>query len=221
MLQKFPPHAAKTMAKTAAVMAILLTSTPVMAQTSAAAQNEPAFAAMDIPVTNANPEAQAINNDEITHPPLRLTPDKSSIVTLERSAGSIIVGNPAHLNIMADSANRLIVVPRAPGASFFTVLDKDGKLLMQRHVIVASPKEKYLRVRNTCTSGSNCQPTNVYYCPDMCHQILLGTDDSSQSKGSANAQPGDEQLQITATGKQAGGDEPEVEPRPEETDVNE
>ncbi|MAE50983.1 MAG: hypothetical protein CMH27_04160 [Micavibrio sp.] len=177
----------------------------------------PAFAALDIPVSKAPDKDAAFNNDEITHPPLRLTPDKSSIVTLERSAGSIIVGNPAHVNILADSANRLIVVPRAPGASFFTVLDKDGQLLMQRHVIIASPKEKYLRVRNTCSSGTDCQPTSVYYCPDMCHEIIT-TETQDQQSGDAAAAAADSGASDVYG---VAGDNASQPPPPEQTDINE
>lgn len=142
----------------------------------------PSSSTLDIPVRNAGTN-DTFDNETVTHPPLRLTQDKSSIVTLDSAAGSIIVGNPANLNIMADSANRLIVVPRAAGASFFTVLDKNGGLLMQRHVIVGSPKEKYVRIRRTCTgNAANCQSTSTYYCPDMCHQV---TDTSGAPASSA------------------------------------
>lgn len=122
-------------------------------------------------------KVQGMSLDETleTHPPLRLTPDKSELIRLGDDAGSIIVGNPSHLNIMADSARTLIVVPRIPGASYFTVLNKSGDVIMQRHVIVGSPKQKYVRVRRTCYGDYNvsdgCRPTKTYYCPDICHEV--------------------------------------------------
>ncbi len=176
----------------------------------------PQTSTLDIPVKTAADDA-VFDNDEITDPPLRLTQDKSAIVSLNGSAGSIIVGNPAHLNILADSANRLIVVPRAPGASFFTVLDKDGKLLMQRHVIVGSPKEKYIRIRRVCPAGNpGCQNTSTYYCPDMCHSIM-NTSDAGESSGS---------LAIESSGGGVGSGQNRAEPEaqapltPEETDIS-
>lgn len=108
-----------------------------------------------------------------THPPLRLTPDKSEIVRLDRPVVNLIVGNPTHANVLMDNQRMLVVVPKLPGATFFTALDKDGKVVMQRHIIVASPTQKYVRVKQTCagqTSGA-CLPTRVYYCPDMCHEV--------------------------------------------------
>jgi len=216
MFQKFLP----SLASAALLLACSAFIAPASAQSQANNAAAPSAATLDIPVSNANETGAAFDNDEITHPPLRLTPDKSSILMLDRSAGSIIIGNPAHLNIMADSANRLIVVPRAPGASFFTVLDKDGGLLMQRHVIVASPKEKYLRVRNTCGAGQDCQPTSIYYCPDMCHEIISSETIQEGSGASANDGAGSDfgAAYSAVSGSQSGAPPP---PPPEQTDTGE
>ncbi|MGH1457113.1 MAG: pilus assembly protein N-terminal domain-containing protein [Alphaproteobacteria bacterium] len=105
-----------------------------------------------------------------THPTVNLTPDKSELIHIEEEIGSIIIGSPAHINVLADSAHTLVIVPRKPGATHFSVLDKKGKILMQRHVIVAAPTEDYLRVKRTCTD-KDCEDTSIYYCPDMCHQV--------------------------------------------------
>lgn len=107
-----------------------------------------------------------------THPMLRLTPDKSELVTLDRNAISVIVGNPAHLSVLLDTPNTLVLVPRAPGATHFTVLDATGDVVMQRHVVVAAPKKNYVRVRRSCANGGEgCRATSVYFCPDICHEI--------------------------------------------------
>jgi hypothetical protein len=110
---------------------------------------------------------------EATHPPMRLTPDKSDILEFNRDVGRVIIGNDQHANLLMDSARRLLVVPRAPGATHFTILDNRGKVMMQRHVIVAGPEQQYIRVRRTCLEGGLCEETSVYYCPDMCHEIRL------------------------------------------------
>lgn len=132
--------------------------------------------------TQATPE---LSPEDATHPPVRLTPDKSEIIRLDREARSIIVGNPAHLSVLMDSTKTLILVPQAPGATYFSVLDKSGKTIMQRHVIVASPKEDYVRVRRSCANApaGTCQGTSVYYCPDMCHQIQISDDSAGQGGG--------------------------------------
>lgn len=124
-----------------------------------------------------------------THPPLKLSPDRSEIVLLDEEAGTVVLGNPAHINILVDSAKRLIAVPKAPGASYFSVLNKDGKVIMQRHVLVAPPKEKYVRVRKTCygdSASSGCKPTQTYYCPDICHEVAMDTGDIERQSAQDN-----------------------------------
>jgi len=101
---------------------------------------------------------------------LHLSPDRSEIIRLSRGAASVLVGNPAHLSVLAESATMLVVIPKAVGASHFTVLDDRGDVIMQRHVIVGSPQTNYLRVRRTCSNGDeSCQATSMYFCPGLCH----------------------------------------------------
>ena len=127
-----------------------------------------------MPVKAASDSNIAVDEANPTHPPVRLTPDKSELIRLDRKASTVLVGAPAHLNILPEGPNTLVLIPRAPGATYFTVLDEENKVIMQRHVIVASPKEKYVRIRKSCAaSHKGCQPTQVYYCPDMCHEIIL------------------------------------------------
>ena len=109
-----------------------------------------------------------------SHPPLKLTPDKSELVRLTTEASSVIVGNPEHITVLLDTPKLAVVVPRKAGATYFTVLDKDQNVIMQRHVIVSSPQKNYVRIRRSCGAApkdSPCQPTSVYFCPDMCHEI--------------------------------------------------
>lgn len=156
----------------------------------------PANTTLDIPVMSAPEGTSAESLNSITHPPLRLTPDKSTIIELNGTAGSIIIGNPAHLNILADSGNRLIAVPRAQGASFFTVMDRAGNVLMQRHVIVGSAPDNYMRIRRVCSGNSSgCQPTSTYYCPDMCHEIQ---DQSDVSRGGISSAQNEMDLNVTS-----------------------
>lgn len=120
-----------------------------------------------------------VNIDE-THPALKMTPDKSEIVNLDSPASSIIVGNPQHVSVAMDSAQRLIVTPLAPGATYMSVLDSNGSIIMQRHILVAAPKKQYLRIRRSCnTAAEGCEPTSVYYCPEgLCHQVSINTAES-------------------------------------------
>ena len=128
------------------------------------------------PQAAADESTHALAPEEATHPALRLTPDKSEMLRLSTDAASIVIGNESNIQILMDSPKRLIVVPREPGATFFTILDKDGNIIMQRHAIVASPKDKYVRIRRSCrTAGAGCEETSIYYCPGMCHDVKIQT----------------------------------------------
>lgn len=124
--------------------------------------------------STASASEYKISEGEETHPLLRLTPDETQILRINEDATTVIVGNPAHLNVLMDNPQMLILVPRQPGATSLTLLNGENKVIMQRHVIVASPKEQYIRVRRSCINGGNdCAPTRVYYCPDMCHEVQI------------------------------------------------
>jgi len=125
---------------------------------------------------DGNPMKEAETNTvvtETTHPQLNLTEDKSEMIRLSEKAASVIVGNPNHISVLLDTPDTIIVVPRLPGASHFTVIGENGKVVMQRHVVVGAPKDDYVRIRRSCNaSDANCQQTSVYYCPNTCHQVL-------------------------------------------------
>lgn len=114
-----------------------------------------------------------LTDADATHEAISLTMDKSELLRLDQEASSIIVGNPIHINVLAENSKLLVIVPRAPGATHISVIGKDGQVIMQRHVIVAAPKQKYVRIRRSCAGldDENCLGTETYYCPDMCHAI--------------------------------------------------
>jgi len=127
-------------------------------------------------LASENTPAYELSPAEDTHPLMRLTPEKSEIINLDTDAKSLIVGNPMHLNIVMDNTRRLVLIPRTPGATHFTVLDDNGKVVMQRHVIVSGPHEKFVRIRRSCAmaQGGNCEDTSIYYCPGgMCHPVAV------------------------------------------------
>jgi len=152
-----------------------------LAAAPAGAQEKTGNAVDILPAKSFTGDPALISGSEETHPPVRLTPDKSEIIRLEKEAASILIGNPQHLTVIADTAKRLVLVPQVAGATYLTVLDAMGEVIMQRHVIVASPKERYVRVRRACASADGqqgCQETSVYFCPDMCHQVNVVVQES-------------------------------------------
>ncbi|MGB0719211.1 MAG: pilus assembly protein N-terminal domain-containing protein [Bdellovibrionales bacterium] len=130
---------------------------------------------------------QPPSNETQTHPTLKLSPDKSEILRLDDNAGSVIIGNAAHLSVLAENARTLILVGKAPGATYLTVLDSDKNVIMQRHVIVGAPKENYVRIRKSCAGREDCQKTQVYYCPDTCHEVNIPAEDSAAQDNTQNS----------------------------------
>ncbi len=156
-------------------------------------QGQKAWAQSDIlPVISAAADTDSAVAPEETDPAVKLTPDKSEIIRLSRKAASIIVGNPTHLSVLPENATTLVLVPKIPGATYFTVLDIDKKVIMQRHVIVDGPSDKYMRIRKSCAGSKQkgCQETEVYYCPDMCHQIAIGAEGASSGGESGDKAAG-------------------------------
>ncbi len=163
--------------------ALLLLSSPAQAQT----KGQPAETDLMPPVT-AQSAASLPKLEAETHPVLNLSPDKSELVPLDREAHSVIVGNSSHVAVLLDTPKLAVVVPRTAGATYFTVLDKNGDVVMQRHVVVSAPKKNYVRVRRSCgnaADGQDCKPTSVYFCPDMCHEIGTASGDDASASGAA------------------------------------
>lgn len=106
-------------------------------------------------------------------PRLNLTMDRSELIRLDEDAAGVVIGNPAHISVLLDTPQTLVVVPQQPGATHFTVLDDRGEVLMARNVIVAAPAENYLRIRRASCPDGECAPMDAYYCPDMCHKINI------------------------------------------------
>lgn len=169
----------------ALVFVSAFSAVPAMAATDTA----PATTDLMPPVSTPATLPPGSSLDGETHPALKMTPDKSELVRLDREASSVIVGNPAQIAVMLDAPRLAVVIPRAPGATYFSVLDKDGNVIMQRHVIVAGPKKNYVRVRRSCAATAenrDCQPTSVYFCPDMCHEVSAtstGENDDGAASG--------------------------------------
>ncbi len=206
------------------LLSALVLSLPAARADAQDTPSQGSLAQTDImPVKAASEVNIAIDESNPTHPPVRLTPDKSELIRLDRKASTVLVGAPAHLNILPEGPNTLVLIPRAPGATYFTVLDEENKIIMQRHVIVASPKEKYVRIRKSCASSKGCQPTQVYYCPDMCHEIILNdkqgieTAESDEVGSEIGDAVGEENDKDAAEKPADNEDENEAAPEGEET----
>jgi hypothetical protein len=113
--------------------------------------------------------------------PIRVAPNQSEIIKLERDAVSIVVTNPEHARVLLDNPRTLIIVPNLPGATSFKVMDHAGDVIFERDIIVSQPKRDYMRIRRLCANGeSSCtQNQAVYYCPDGCYEVRTPSEDEA------------------------------------------
>lgn len=138
-----------------------------------------AFIAFPVSAADYVPAAQHGGN---AMPPLQLTPDKPAILKLEQDVANIIIGNEKNISVMPDTARSVVVIPRQPGATSFSLIGTDGSIIMERTVIVASPRQDYIRVRRACPPNKpDCVPYSMYYCPDMCHEVFVPHDPATAS----------------------------------------
>lgn len=125
-------------------------------------------------------------NDSPEIEPLRLSLDKPAIVRLDRDAVNVIVGSNENLRVVPDTNKTLLLIAKKPGSTYFQALDVDGRVIMQRQVLIGSPSKNYIRVRRACANGSEgCKQYSVYYCPDICHEVNVVQD----AAGPASAIP--------------------------------
>lgn len=168
-----------------AVLCALLLTLPFAASAQEAASDMPEGDLL--PAQSVLVDPVEIDQKNATHPPIYITPDKSQILKVDEDIGTIIIGNADHINVLNEDSKTLVLISRLPGASSFQVLNKDGKVIMQRHVIVGTANEdKYVRIRRSCNANlagkaksnlKDCQQMSLYYCPDMCHDIRVKTEE--------------------------------------------
>jgi hypothetical protein len=146
---------------------------------AAAFSSAPAVGAPD-PL--AMPEYTVVTAPE-TGLPLRVKPGKPQVEYLTTDAARAVVDDkPAVLNVIMQGTRSFVLLPRSKsGAAHITIYDHAGKPLLARYVVINEPEKKYVRLRKTCTSGTSCATTHVYFCPNLCYQTTIA---------SASASPG-------------------------------
>lgn len=213
----------------AAALIALCGAAPSRAEDTAAAAGPDTGVFPPQAAAEETPEYDLTDPGVDTHPVMRLTPEKSEIINLDHDVKSLIIGNPMHLNVVMDTTRRLVLVPRSPGATSFTALDDKGKVIMQRHVIVNGPNEKYVRIRRSCNaartagkSASGCEDMSMYYCPEgLCYPVEMVTSQKSVSAsgnkvvapaGSGGGSSGGLNRADTGSNAESYGDTPAVNP---------
>lgn len=171
-----------------------------MSSAIAAESGKPATAAIPAETTASeivpSPQDRELSSavlsagDAPEEPPLRISSDKPEIIQLDREAVNILVGSDKHLRAVPDTNRSIVLIPKLPGSTYFRALDADGKVIMQRHVIVGSPVSNYIRIRRACVNGDkDCRQYSVYYCPDMCHEINVAGQEDEPSPAAPDQAP--------------------------------
>ena len=112
---------------------------------------------------------------------IRLSPDESKILRLEKDVVSVIVANPVHASILIDTPRLLVIIPRQPGSTSFRALDSNGFTIAEHNIVVTGANKNHVRVRRSCGSdGDNdCQLESIYYCPDGCYNVGVSSFDGA------------------------------------------
>lgn len=137
-------------------------------------------------------KAEAMDEAE----PIRLSPDGPAIIKLNEDAGSVVIGNPAHATALLENPRMMMLVPQAPGATKVMVLNREGKAILNRHVLVGTGRSGFMRVNRVCalSSGGQCAPVSMYYCPDKCYETSVPESGAglSGASGALSNPPSDE-----------------------------
>lgn len=150
-----------------------------------AVNSDELIGANELPAIPAEPVDAPLASDATELPPLRISPDKPEIIQLDRDAINVLVGSDETLRAVPDTNRTIVLIPKKPGATYFKAIDAEGKIIMQRHVIVGAPEKgnKYLRIRRACAGDdTNCKQYSVYYCPDMCHEVNVVQGEATSQK---------------------------------------
>jgi hypothetical protein len=96
--------------------------------------------------------------------------DQASVVRLERPAAEIVVGNPSIADVSVQSGKILIVTGKSFGETNLMVIDADGKMVINRRLIVQEPRIGFVSMyRGTARQTLHCAP----YCTPP---LVIGDD---------------------------------------------
>jgi hypothetical protein len=88
--------------------------------------------------------------------------DQATMLRLERSAAEVVVGNPSIADVSIQDSKALVLTGKSFGETNLIVLDAQGKVIINRRVVVGEPKSGYVTVyhgtnRETLHCAPNCE----------------------------------------------------------------
>jgi len=102
--------------------------------------------------------------------------DHARILKIPRAAGTIIIGNPAIVDVTIHDAETLVLTGRSYGMTNVVVLDPGGEVVLDDDVTVTSREDRSVRIyrqaaRSTFSCSPRCEP-----------QVTVGDEEESFSR---------------------------------------
>lgn len=90
--------------------------------------------------------------------------DHARIIEIDRPAATVIVGNPAIVDVEVLSSERLVLTGRSYGITNLVILDQAGEMILDEQVAVQTFENNTVRVyrqasRVTYACAPKCEPT--------------------------------------------------------------
>lgn len=97
-------------------------------------------------------------------PTLGVAVDHARIIEIDRPAATVIVGNPAIVDVEVLSSERLVLTGRSYGITNIVILDQAGEMILDEQVAVQTFENNTVRVyrqasRITYACAPKCEPT--------------------------------------------------------------
>lgn len=126
-------------------------------------------------------------------PDVNVLIDQVSLLRLERPAAEIMVGNPSIADVAVQSAKVLVLTGKSFGETNIMVLDADGRVMVNRRLIVQEPRAGFVTVyngsaRQTLHCTPHCTPPLVIGDSPEVFSSIAGQITTKQSIGQAAAE---------------------------------
>ena len=93
--------------------------------------------------------------------------DQAKLVKLPDQIATLVIGNPMIADAALQSGGKMVLTGKGYGATNVMALDRDGNVLMEKEILVESPKDTVIVYRGL--------ERHTYSCTPKCEQqVMLG-----------------------------------------------
>lgn len=122
--------------------------------------------------------------------------DQVRLLRLDEKAADVIVGNPSIADVAIQNGKLLAITGKTFGITNLIILDRAGRVMMNRRLLVNSDDQKIVNL----TRGANSQ---TYNCAPKCQPVLKIGDDAEYYSRVANSS--ENKVKFSAGVSQGGG----------------